>query len=243
MQNAQHAQRTAQALPYLLTYDQCPAIQAYLTQIAISQGAYEEVVDHAWLNILAHCFGTPDFALEREALVDPGNSNRRANVSVSHVRNNVLDKVIVVEAKRPTMTEPTTLKWNSVRQELQDNMVTIRSNATTVQTMYGIAAVGTRVRFFYLPINGNTLLTDRRDWAPGATVLDLSADAYRIQSILRLKKSTIEVFPPCSAGPNWGTLFPACPGAESSGIGSMLYREVTFMLFLLWYASVVDTTV
>ncbi|PWY82307.1 hypothetical protein BO83DRAFT_384918 [Aspergillus eucalypticola CBS 122712] len=165
MQNAQHAQRTAQALPYLLTYDQSPAIQAHLTQIGIGQVAYEELVDHAWLNILAHCFGTHNFAFEREALVDPGNSNRRANVSVSHFRNNVLDKVIVVEAKRPTMTEPTTLKWNSVRQELQDNMVTIRSNATTVQTM---------------------------DWAPGAAVLDLSADAHRIQSILRLKKNTIE---------------------------------------------------
>ncbi|KAI2813499.1 hypothetical protein CBS63078_340 [Aspergillus niger] len=191
MQNAQHAQQAANALPYMLGYDQCPAIQAHLTQIAIGQTAYEEVVDHAWLNILAHCFGTENFAVEREAFVDPGNSNDRANVSVSHVRNNVLNKVIVVEAKRPTLTEPTTHKWTSVRRQLQRNMLTIRANATTVQTMYGIAAVGTRVRFFYLPINGNELLPDRRDWCPGAAVFDLSANAARIQGILRLKKWTI----------------------------------------------------
>ncbi|CAK40626.1 hypothetical protein AnigIFM63604_007508 [Aspergillus niger] len=164
MQNAQHAQQAANALPYMLGYDQCPAIQAHLTQIAIGQTAYEEVVDHAWLNILAHCFGTENFAVEREAFVDPGNSNDRANVSVSHVRNNVLNKVIVVEAKRPTLTEPTTHKWTSVRRQLQRNMLTIRANATTVQTM---------------------------DWCPGAAVFDLSANAARIQGILRLKKWTI----------------------------------------------------
>ncbi|GKZ77628.1 hypothetical protein AnigIFM56816_011366 [Aspergillus niger] len=176
-----------------LRYYQCPLIQGYITDIAIGRDAPQKPVDHAWHNILAHYFRTPSYTVEREAyLDDPRISKEAANVSVVNTRNNGAHEVIVVEAKKPTKRAPTDHKWDGVRQQLQDNMLKFRNRLGNVQTMYGVAAVGSRARFYVLLMNQNVLVSDTEDgFFANDEVLDLCHDEQRIHDMLIAKRGKI----------------------------------------------------
>ncbi|GAQ42171.1 hypothetical protein AtubIFM55763_003643 [Aspergillus tubingensis] len=158
--------------PQTLRYYQCPPIQRYITEIAIGQHQPQKPVDHAWQNILQHYFRTSHYSVER---------------------NNGFHEVIVVEAKKPTGRAPTEHKWNGVRQQLQkDNMLAFRNRLDNVQTMYGVAAVGSRARFYVLFMNQNVLVSDTQDGIlANDEVVDLRDDEQNIHLLLEAKLARI----------------------------------------------------
>ena len=78
--------------------------------------------------------------------------------------------------------------------QLQGNMLTTRAAAGTVQTMYGIAAIGFLARFYALLMNQNILVPAVWDGFPGNGVLDLIADAHLIDDLLRERRESITDF-------------------------------------------------
>lgn len=108
-------------------------------------------------------------------------------------RNNGFHEVIVVEAKKPTGRAPTEHKWNGVRQQLQkDNMLAFRNRLDNVQTMYGVAAVGSRARFYVLFMNQNVLVSDTQDGIlANDEVVDLRDDEQNIHLLLEAKLARI----------------------------------------------------
>ncbi|RAH57452.1 hypothetical protein BO85DRAFT_514213 [Aspergillus piperis CBS 112811] len=181
-----------QGPPQTLRYYQCPPIQRYITEIAIGQHQPQKPVDHAWQNILAHYFRTSHSSVEREAYLNYPQSMSKADVSVVNFRNNGFHEVIVVEAKKPTGRAPTEHKWNGVRQQLQDNMLAFRNRLGNVQTMYGVAAVGSRARFYVLFMNQNVLVSDTEDGIlANDEVVDLCDDEQNIHLLLEAKLARI----------------------------------------------------
>ncbi|PYH67753.1 uncharacterized protein BO88DRAFT_426968 [Aspergillus vadensis CBS 113365] len=172
--------------PQTQTLRYYPPIRRYITQIAIGQHQPQKPVDHVWQNILQHYFRTSHYTVERVRLI----------VSVVNSRNKQwLHEVIVVEAKKPTGRAPTEHKWNGVRQQLQkDNMLAFRNRLGNVQTMYGVAAVGFRARFYvFLFMNQNALVSDTEDGilANDEVVLDLCDDEQNIHLLLEAKLARI----------------------------------------------------
>ena len=150
--------------------------------------------DQVWLNILARYFPPQnDFQLEREPYVgNTANTKKRANVAISNLRadtNGVIDmrKVLVVEAKRFPKTRrtdwPGRYNWHKVRVQLKDYIVSMPTEWGNVQTMYGFAAVGDKVRFYQMNMNNNpnNILTA---FITGDPILDIKTDAQRIHDEL-----------------------------------------------------------
>ncbi|PYH91066.1 hypothetical protein BO71DRAFT_295009, partial [Aspergillus ellipticus CBS 707.79] len=146
-----------------LRYDNCPLIMDYLADIQIGSGARQDKVDHVWSNILSNYFPQPHYAVEREYYL-ADNTRRKANVCVTDRRANNPHKVIVVEAKRPSSTDPTPRQWRKARRQLQDNMLQSRAAAGKVQTMNGV---------------------------PGTNILNLSTNILQIDGILRARENAI----------------------------------------------------
>ncbi|RAK90569.1 hypothetical protein BO79DRAFT_112438, partial [Aspergillus costaricaensis CBS 115574] len=115
---------------------------------------YEQVVDHFWQHFLAHYFCQDlRFGVEREAFTH-SDSREAADVLVSNHRDGGRHQVIIVEAKRFPGNTPagweTTYDWQSVHRSVRNHMVHSRMWLGTVQTTYGMAAVGDKVRFYYM---------------------------------------------------------------------------------------------
>ncbi|QKX57952.1 uncharacterized protein TRUGW13939_05072 [Talaromyces rugulosus] len=118
----------------------------------IKPGAYEVTVDHFWLNMLIHYFG-PRYIFEREAYSRAGVHLRRMNVTMKNFRANGFRRVFVVEAKR--LPKSKRYRWDKVFRQLAKYMREVQRDTGGLQTIYGIAAVGDRVRFYEMDCRGN----------------------------------------------------------------------------------------
>ncbi|OJI82739.1 hypothetical protein ASPTUDRAFT_191236 [Aspergillus tubingensis CBS 134.48] len=128
--------------PQTLRYYQSPPIRRYISQIAIGQHQPQKPSTMPGRISCSIYFRTSHYSVKR---------------------NNGFHEVIVVEAKKSTGRAPTAHKWNGVRQQLQDNMLAFRNRLGNVQTMYGVAAVESRARFYVLFMNQNVLVSDTED--------------------------------------------------------------------------------
>lgn len=142
-----------------------------------------------WSNILNHYFPLRDgFGTEREALVKPP---RRfaTNVATTNVRPLGMHKVVLVEAKTfPRNTDIgwfSVYPWADVESILQSFMKKAPDTFGNVQTMYGIVAVGDRVRFYTMNSQNNTggILTPFPVGGP-QPLLSVHTDAHSIHAIL-----------------------------------------------------------
>ncbi|KAL3409448.1 hypothetical protein V8F44DRAFT_656079 [Aspergillus fumigatus] len=166
-----------------------PIIASYLSEVNPANNPYQERIDHLWSNILNHYFPLRDgFGTEREALVKP---QRRfaTNVAITNVRPLGMHKVVLVEAKTfPRNTDIgwfSVYPWADVESILQSFMKKAPDTFGNVQTMYGIVAVGDRVRFYTMNSQNNTggILTPFPVGGP-QPLLSVHTDAHSIHAIL-----------------------------------------------------------
>lgn len=158
----------------------------------IVPGVLQERIDQVWLNILARYFPpVNEFQLEREAYVgNTAETRRRANVSISNLCENDLGEIdlhkfLVVEAKCfPGPWVPKWVRyydWDAVLDQLEGYMLTMRTTFGNVQTMYGLVAVGDKVRFYELS-------REKDELTPvafrGRITLDIKDDARLIENEL-----------------------------------------------------------
>ncbi|RDH18973.1 hypothetical protein M747DRAFT_342974 [Aspergillus niger ATCC 13496] len=113
-----------------------PIYQAYLARIDPAAQPYRNVVDHFWFNLLRQ---------------------RHWNVFLTNLRDQQARHVIAIEARWfPTDTASgwqNDYDWTDVRETLRSHMLRDQTMRTTMQTTYGIVAVGDRVRFYYMSRN------------------------------------------------------------------------------------------
>ncbi|PYH97051.1 hypothetical protein BO71DRAFT_439102 [Aspergillus ellipticus CBS 707.79] len=107
-------------------------------------------VDHFWLNLLRHYFPlSAEFAITWDG---PG-------YEVMNIRQDALHKLIFVEAMQfPPNVAPgwqDTHHWDCVLAGVGMRMRRAREIFGAVQTVYGIVAVGDRVRFYCMPVANN----------------------------------------------------------------------------------------
>ncbi|KAL1856192.1 hypothetical protein Plec18170_004061 [Paecilomyces lecythidis] len=159
----------------------------------LTPGVYEEQVDHVWLNILRYYFRENSFSLEREAYVDPLFSKMKTNISVCNVRNGQLQKVLFVEAKRFPLSAirgnwHTYYRWKRHKPQLRRYMLRSRTASHYRQTMYGMLAVGDRVKFYQINMVNNPA-GDLTPYIYRGTPLDMAlsiqTDGLQIQRILK----------------------------------------------------------
>ncbi|GJP92956.1 hypothetical protein CBS63078_6590 [Aspergillus niger] len=146
-----HVPRVGKAFNVLVIRDYLRRVQASAPNVP---QPYQQVVDHFWQHFLAHYFHQGRrFGVEREAFTHR-DSGQAADILVSNRRNGGTHQVILVEAKRfPNNTRPgweTRYNWRAVKDSVRNHMVESRRWLTTVQTTFGIAAVGDKVRFYYM---------------------------------------------------------------------------------------------
>jgi hypothetical protein len=144
----------------LADYWTLPIIASYLPEVNPANDPYQERIDHLWSNILNHYFPLRDgFGTEREALVKPPRKFK-TNVAITNILPSGMHKVILVEAKAfPDKTDIgwfNVYPWAGVESQLQSYMKKARDTFGNVQTMYGIVAVGDRVRFYTMNSLNNT---------------------------------------------------------------------------------------
>ncbi|PYH77448.1 hypothetical protein BO82DRAFT_255528, partial [Aspergillus uvarum CBS 121591] len=115
---------------------------------------YEQAVDNFWLNVFQNYFPLQSrYGVERESY-----TNRQgrftANVLLTRIMGNELQKVVIVEAKRfPPNPRPgweQSYRWRQLENQLQNRLAGVRTASRTQHTLYGIAAVGDKVRFYQL---------------------------------------------------------------------------------------------
>ncbi|PYH28280.1 uncharacterized protein BO87DRAFT_322610 [Aspergillus neoniger CBS 115656] len=113
-----------------------PIYQAYLARIDPTAQPYGDVVDHFYFNFLRQ---------------------QHWNVYLTNMRDQQAHHVIAVEARWfPSDTSPgweNNYDWTDVWETLRAHMLSDWTMRTTVQTTYGIVAVGDRVRFYYMSRN------------------------------------------------------------------------------------------
>ncbi|GFN21564.1 hypothetical protein AtubIFM56815_004137 [Aspergillus tubingensis] len=154
-----------------------PGYQAYLARIDPAAQPYRNVVDHFWSNFLRQYFATwEDCEHERYPCTTHPRPRQHWNVYLTNIRDQQAHHVIAVEARWfPSDTSPgweNNYDWTNVRETLRAHMLSDWTMRTTVQTTYGIVAVGDRVRFYYM--SKNDLEGRLRTWndhpvdAPGA---------------------------------------------------------------------------
>jgi hypothetical protein len=173
----------------LADYWTLPIIASYLSEVNPANDPYQERIDHLWSNILNHYFPLRDgFGTEREALVKPPRKFK-TNVAITNILPSGMHKVILVEAKAfPDKTDIgwfNVYPWAGVESQLQSYMKKARDTFGNVQTMYGIVAVGDRVRFYTMNSLNNTgcILTPFTLAGPQRT-LSVHTDRISIHAIL-----------------------------------------------------------
>ncbi|OJJ49414.1 hypothetical protein ASPZODRAFT_140315 [Penicilliopsis zonata CBS 506.65] len=126
------------------------ALNLYISDI--KAGAYEASVDHFWSNLLSLYFPLSNSTVETESYTALPESKRRANIAVTNIRGGVRHKIIIVEAKRsPTSkSKEPAYDWKTPKNQLSTYMKDSRSRLGNIQDMYGLVAVGTKVRFYQL---------------------------------------------------------------------------------------------
>ncbi|GLA53443.1 hypothetical protein AnigIFM63604_010538 [Aspergillus niger] len=183
-----------------------PIYQSYLARIDPAAQPYRNVVDHFWFNFLRQYFSqTEGCAYERHICTTHPGPRRHWNVFLTNLREQQAHHVIAVEARWfSTDTAPgweNDYDWRDVRETLRCHMLRDWTMRTTVQTTYGIVAVGDRVRFYYMSRddlegelrtwNGNPVDAPEADESPILNIQDL-VDRERIhQLMLRMRQDVL----------------------------------------------------
>ncbi|RAH64504.1 uncharacterized protein BO66DRAFT_336046 [Aspergillus aculeatinus CBS 121060] len=154
---------------------------------------YELAVDNFWLNVLRHYFPLlNNYSVERESYTY---QRRRymANVVVARLGNNRLQKVVIDEGKRfPSDTQPgweQRYRWTQLKSQLRRSLTGARRSSRTQSTMYGIAAVGDRVRFYQLQQGSNRMapfVADPQNPPLEAPILSIHGDRNMIDQLIRM---------------------------------------------------------
>ncbi|OJK02606.1 hypothetical protein ASPACDRAFT_39913 [Aspergillus aculeatus ATCC 16872] len=160
---------------------------------------YEQVVDNFWLNVFQNYFPLQGrYGVERESYTNP-QGRFTANVLLTRIMGNALQKVVIVEAKRfPRNTLPgweQRFSWRPLQNQLRDRLTGVRTTSGTQHTLYGIAAVGDRVRFFQLPEDSGQLVPfglDPQSPPPEARTLSIHRDQNEIDWLIRSIRSIFE---------------------------------------------------
>ncbi|OJZ83147.1 hypothetical protein ASPFODRAFT_63336 [Aspergillus luchuensis CBS 106.47] len=152
--------------------------QDYLERIYPGPDDFRSV-HHFWPILLRHYFTLEDnCGVDGERCTTHPRPRQHLNSFVVHLAPPHLQRrrVIAVEARWfPSDTSPgweNNYDWTDVRETLRAHMLSDWTMRTTVQTTYGIVAVGDRVRFYYM--SKNDLEGELRTWnghpvdAPGA---------------------------------------------------------------------------
>ncbi|KAI2841103.1 hypothetical protein CBS147321_8109 [Aspergillus niger] len=183
-----------------------PIYQAYLARIDPAAQPYRNVVDHFWFNLLRQYFAlSEDCAYERYTCTNHPRPRRHWNVFLTNLRDQQARHVIAIEARWfPTDTASgwqNDYDWTDVRETLRSHMLRDQTMRTTMQTTYGIVAVGDRVRFYYMSRNdlegelctwnGNPVNAPEADESPILNIHD-PIDQERIhQLMLRMRQDIL----------------------------------------------------
>ena len=134
-----------------VAHEDSDLMKAYIARI--QPDVLQEPRDHCWTNLVRHYFELPHFGVEREAYVEARRAGKRANIVVTNLVNGTIHKALVIEAKRfprktPEGWENKPTEWNKHLPQLKTYMTTIRREFGNVQDIFGILAIGDKLRFY-----------------------------------------------------------------------------------------------
>lgn len=136
-------------------------------------GVRLEPIDQFWLNMQLLYFPCQDFFHERKA--------------ITNFRQGDLHTFLVIETRSFPRPAPQgwegTYEWLEGKNQLQERMGTIRTTFGNVQTMYGILAVGDKVRIYEMGMQ-NDLQNDLTPRIAGDPILDINTDGQLIEAQL-----------------------------------------------------------
>ncbi|PYI28883.1 hypothetical protein BP00DRAFT_417742 [Aspergillus indologenus CBS 114.80] len=157
---------------------------------------YEQAVDNFWLNVFQNYFPLHSgYGVERESYTNR-QARFTANVLLTRIMGNALQKTIILEAKRFPRDAPAgweqSYRWERLENQLQNRLTGVRTASGAQHTLYGIAAVGDRVRFYQLRRNSNQMVpfsTDPQNPPSEARILSIHRDQNLIDWWMRIIRS------------------------------------------------------
>lgn len=156
----------------------------------VGQDYLERVIDSFWSNLLFTYFpakaGFGIFPWRQMGSPE----GRKSHITIEYVTADSRKTVIVFENRKPQEADSVKPEeWTSAKEALYTNIRSIRDNSQQSNTIYGVATVGTHVRFYALQPEAASL----EDLASAETgkAYELKADEGEIHNILsKLKTET-----------------------------------------------------
>ncbi|KAJ5518706.1 hypothetical protein N7453_001128 [Penicillium expansum] len=145
----------------------------------VKRGCKEDKVDHMWTQILRFYFPLQQgYGLEREPYTSE-TTQARANIVVTNVRENSINKVLFVECKALKYKNATPTKWGQTKVQLENNMRSW-SGRQPNSPLYAITVIGRQARFFTMAAGSTNLV----DFGAEDEILSVKDDAVRVQQLL-----------------------------------------------------------
>ncbi|KAF3480153.1 uncharacterized protein GIQ15_05500 [Arthroderma uncinatum] len=137
-----------------------PVLQFYFSELE-KAGQTESAANHFWANALSLYF-TQDklYGIELEQRPLSGAITNRDGITILCVRSGTRDtfptKIVLLEDKK-NGREADAATWADITKRLTEYLELVRTEQGDEETLYGIAAIGSCLRFYYLVPHGQAL--------------------------------------------------------------------------------------